>query len=167
MIFIIPIILAITNLIAGFTAQQSTAVHPTVYIQESVSGTGDLALRQAIRFDGRYTDSRLVIHKCDTSHYCIRVRYGTPTVRAPQGYTVQAETSRGARTALITINPATHLSYTVKVRMYEHELGHAFGLGHNPRCTSLMYYALHCGNGYGKVSPQKFTAAERRILAVH
>lgn len=164
MSILIPIILAITNIFGSFSVTHSTTVRPTIYVQESVSGNADRALRQALRFDARYTKSRLIVHKCDTSHYCIQIRYGTPSTKAPKGYTVQAETGRGARSALITINRKVNQSYALKVRMYEHELGHAFGLSHNPRCTSIMYYALRCNAGHGRISPERFTAGERKIL---
>lgn len=156
---LIPIVLAITNIFGGLSQPAATTMTPTVYVQESVSSRADLALRQAIRFDNRYTRDRMVVHQCNASHYCIRIRYGTPSIKG-----AIAETSRGAHTATITVNRKMSASYTVKVRMYEHELGHAFGLGHNPKCTSLMYAYLGCNRGHGRVSPERFTTGERKIL---
>jgi hypothetical protein len=53
--------------------------------------------------------------------------------------------------------------YSQRLHTLLHELAHARGVyTHNARCTSVMYYAMHCPSG--RVAPNTFTYAERRTL---
>lgn len=149
----------------AFPVVPAVALHPDIQVVETVTGAGDVALRQAIAFDGRYTTSHIrIVRACAAGHYCIHVRYGNPDAHVPKGYYAIATTTYQTGGAVITINRHLSLTASAKRRMYEHELGHALGIyAHNPKCTSVMYFSLTCTK-HGHLSPERFTPAERAIL---
>jgi hypothetical protein len=157
------IVSAIMVLLGMFPSQlastHSNSHRSVIYVQESVTGSFDGALRKAVSFDGRYTRSRLVIHRCDRKHECIRVSQGRITQAGVSGNAFVAAQTTG--THVVANVRSKGLTYGQQVRMFEHELGHALGLGHNPRCTSVMYYKLTC---HGHLSPQTFDYDERQVL---
>jgi Metallo-peptidase family M12B Reprolysin-like len=158
------IVMMIAAMILGQFHHTSVPHHGVIYVQETVNGNADSALRSAIAFDGRYTTSKIKIHRCDSSHYCVKIGFGSTgnalPANAPKGAYVAAVTTWFHNGAKIVVNRHS-MPYSMKIRMFEHELGHAFGLEHNSHCTSVMYYALTC---HGHLSPQAFTKHERSIL---
>ena len=135
----------------------------TVMIQESVGGEWDTALRQAIRFVDPYTGSRMVIGSCRAAaKRCITVRYGTPKYKSWVGQ-CGPSCGPGRSVSTIVVRKTWQGSGPVaaKKRLMAHELAHAYGVHHNPRFTSVMYGWVYRN---WKLSPWKFTAAEKRTL---
>lgn len=118
---------------AGFF---TTAVKPTIYVQESVSGVWDKPLRQAVSYvDHRTGKSHMVIGKCHQGYRCIHIKFGNPggsLVGSEQGSTIILRRNwygysrnKDSRRHLII-----------------HELGHYFGEGHNRSTHNVMYSTL-------------------------
>lgn len=156
---------ALAVLLAPAPAEAKVTIDKnTVMIQESLGGEWDTALRQSISFLDRYTKTRMVIGSCRAyAARCVTVRYGSPAKRSWVG---QCGPSCGPSRAVsgIVIRKTWQGSGPVaaKKRLLTHELGHAFGLGHNTRFSSVMYGWVYRN---WVPCPYSFTAAERRLLA--
>lgn len=151
------IAMALINLVSIFGWGTTTpTVQPGIYIQSSLTGSYTTALKAAIKFDGKYTHSRLTIHRCDNTHRCIIIK-GAKLNKNTRGLTWPSNTR-----ATIEINTHYSQSNRIKEIVIAHELGHGLGIiKHNPRCTSVMYHSLYCN---GHLIPLSFTASERKIL---
>lgn len=135
----------------------------TVVIQESVGGEWDTALRQAVRFVDQYTGTRMVIGKCKTyAKRCITVAYGKPVNKNWVGQCgPDCGPSRPVSRIIVRKTWKGSGPIAAKKRLLAHEIAHAFRVDHNPKFTSVMYGWVYRN---WKLSPWKFTAAEKRQL---
>jgi hypothetical protein len=131
-----------------------------VYVEERVGSRFDSALRSSIAFVDRYTGSDMRLGRCRTGFRCIRVVESNAT-RGYGGWT--SWTPRRATSEIRLSATLARKSWHTRRSIIDHELGHANGARHNPRCTSRMWPDYRCRNG--RLPPRTFTKAERLVLA--
>jgi hypothetical protein len=131
-----------------------------VYVEEHVGARFDSALRSSITFVDRYTGSDMRLGRCRTGYRCIRVVESNAT-RGHGGWTTS---TAGRATSEIRLSATlARKNWNTRRSIIDHELGHANGARHNPKCTSRMWPDYRCRNG--RLPARTFTRAERAVLA--
>lgn len=124
----------------------------TVYVQSQLHNTSwNRELVTATRTIDGFTGSAERNHACRSGNRCITVKFGSAPGSA------LGRTTCHAGNCTIVLERGTAGRY--RLTLILHELGHAFGLSHNPRCTSVMYPYRTCWT-----KPLSFIASERAIL---
>ncbi len=143
-----------------WTRSPSLLGSKVVYVEDRVGARFDSALRSAIPFVDRYTGSDMRLGKCRKGYRCIRVVESNAT----HGHGAWTSWTRARRTSEIRLSSSVaRKGWYTRRFVIEHELGHANGAGHNPRCTSRMWHRYTCADG--RIPPRNFTADERAKLA--
>ena len=114
--------------------------------------------RWAVKKINKETGSRVKYGKCPTitrtSKYgCVRLYE-----KSLQAGIMGLATWYGDGRVVIQLSPRYHQKLAMRRATVLHELGHGFGLPHNPSCASVMYWNARCIAGKG------FTSAEKRHL---
>ncbi len=141
---------------AAVRASTSARVQ-TVWIDVRVNSAWPV--RRAVGFVDRYTGSQARFGRCHAGSRCIVIR---ESWRMPSQW--GAVTRPGYPKTTLTLNPHRRwTSWSQRLHILVHELGHAYGLYTHPRsCTSIMYHNVHCRNG--RLAPLLFTTAQRRTM---
>lgn len=160
---ILSILLFLLSLVAILPNKAHAAVRwngVVINVDSNLPRSWNGPLATAIHTIDPYTASAIRIQKCTPSFtaHCIYIRKGA--VRDLPGQRTMGSTTVNGWISNITIEPGSPFAY--RTALLVHELGHAFNLQHNPRCTSIMYHNLTCN---GRMLPTTFTPGERRILA--
>jgi hypothetical protein len=148
---------AITAALVSLAPSAADAAPRTVYVDGAVNSAWPVA--SAMSFVDTYTGSHMVRGHCHTGYKCIVIRENWSINRS-----WGAVTYPGNPTTTMQLNPRRRTtSYTQRLHILAHELGHANGIySHNPHCTSIMYYNVQCPGG--RYAPLSFTSAEKAIL---
>lgn len=120
----------------------TAAATPIVYVDadSAVWGSWNWALKSAVGTVDGYTGSRMAFGRCRYGYRCIHIRQ---QVKNPAWAAVTYVTS--PYTSWIFLNPnSLRQPYWWEKRLIRHELGHAFWLGHAPRCDSVMNMNIAC-----------------------
>jgi hypothetical protein len=131
----------------------------TVWVDVRVNSAWPVA--RAVSIVDTHTGTVMRLGPCRPAVPCIVVREDR---NLPRNWA--AATYLGSPTR-IKLNPFRRTRpYSQRLHTVLHELAHARGIyTHNARCTSVMYYAMHCPDG--RVAPNTFTAGERLTLRRH
>ncbi len=129
-----------------------------VWVTESMAGSHDTILRNAVTYVDRYTKTRMIFAPCVPGERCIHLKPGRLNTGAETGW---SKTVNRVCTITMDTRPVRK-SYgtTYWTRLYQHELAHCFGLGHSP-ANNIMYAPILLK---GKVVNQYFTPKQREIL---
>jgi hypothetical protein len=149
------LVLAASAILVTATPAEAATTR-TVWVDVRVNSAWPVT--RAVSIVDSHTGTALRLGPCRSGVPCIVIRedWNLPRQWA-------AATYLGAPTK-IKLNPSRRSRpYAQRLHTLLHELAHARGVyTHNPRCTSVMYYAMHCPDG--RVAPNTFTAAERLTL---
>lgn len=110
-------------------------------------------VRIGTRYIDSYTKSSINRGPCQAGHRCITIVFGNV-----EGSSAGFTTCRQGN-CQITMEQSIPIRY--RLFLLEHELGHAFGLHHNPHCVSIMWPYRTCPNG---TYPRSYTPAETTYL---
>jgi hypothetical protein len=129
-----------------------------IWVEEHVSGSYDAMLRKSVADVDRYTGkTRMLIGWCKPRMKCIEVwQKDLKGSRVGQCEFCTDGSFTDFPKVVITVDPSWRGDYARK-HLLTHELGHAFGLRHNPQMTSVMYKWMMVNN---KFAPYKFTNSE-------
>jgi hypothetical protein len=149
------LVLALSAILVVATPAEAATTR-TVWVDVRVNSAWPVA--RAVSLVDRHTGTALRLGPCRSGVPCIVIREDRSLPRQWAGATYLGTPTR------IKLNPSRRTRpYAQRLHTLLHELAHARGVyTHNARCTSVMYYSMHCPNG--RVAPNTFTAAERLAL---
>ena len=129
----------------------------TVYVHSSLANSAwNKSVVTATSFIDGYTGSSIRNTHCKAGSRCIEIRFGNVSGTS-LGRTVCHNSN-----CTITVKRNTPVRYRTLLAV--HELGHAFGLNHNPRCVSIMYPYRTC---WARLNGSPFTTTEKALLRTH